>query len=107
MNEFFTFDPDHSGRMHQSPTSKKLQQQLSDRLLNYGKQINDKKEKLKQANEEQKSKKSRNHMKLSKTSKTFEQFYENQIRFQQKKWVNAQVEVEKQFEEEKIIKKLR
>ena len=115
------FDTNHRELMHQSPTNAKLQHEWSQRLIEFGKRLNLKKEK--QRNEalqktlsewkfvptinKKTPEKSRNQvMNISKTSKTFEQFYENQVKFQQNKYLKMEMSLEKKYLEEESIMQL-
>ena len=115
------FDTKEKDRMHRSPTNAKLQHELSERLLEFGKRLNIKKEKQRNEalqktisewkfmpiiNKKTPVKSRNNKNNISKTSKTFEEFYENQIKFQQNKYFKMEMSLEKKYLEEESIMQL-
>lgn len=94
-------------KLHQSPSNKKLQEALAERLINYGKEVKLKRSKADDTQLEKQSNSRNEKVKLSRTSNTFNEFYDGQINFMQRKYLKVQAEAIRKEQEEESIAKLR
>ncbi|CAI2374668.1 unnamed protein product [Moneuplotes crassus] len=120
--KFLTFDKKLCGKMHQSNTSRKLQNEIARKLCSGGsgfltkqqsnpslessvrENLSPKLEKYKSACNNNKSR--NNHGMMSQTSKTFESFYSSQMEYQRKKLTKAQQRAEQKIINEQMQAKI-